>query len=392
MSHIDRLVRDKVRCIFDDLRCIAEAEKNGEEFVLTDDDGEILVDDGQPISDPNRAAAVAGKGKAPAPGEGVWANYDFVPGDHVLHYEDYAGDNVGDFPRRMELIKGNWEIVDWEGRRLLRNTGPRASAVKIVLPRALPERFTIEFDAYVTHGNHQLILTTAAPTGAGRWQSVEGHVLRFGWSHGTGVEHPDQAAVRSVNRTDRLGEGLTPIRLMVDGRYAKVYVGERRVANVPNADFPRGTEIVIENIYAASETTPVYIGSIRVAEGGRDLYDKLATDGRVATHGILFAVNSARIRPESTPTLQNIGTMLRDHSELRLRIEGHTDASGADDFNQTLSDDRAAAARAYLIEKFGIAAGRLEAAGFGETTPVDSNDTPEGRQNNRRVELVRLDR
>lgn len=81
--------------------------------------------------------------------------------------------------------------------------------------------------------------------------------------------------------------------------------------------------------------------------------------------------------------------MLQQHADLRITIEGHTDNTGDDAHNQQLSEMRAAAVRAFLIEHYGIDAGRLEAAGFGESRPVASNDTPEGRQGNRRVELVK---
>ena len=84
--------------------------------------------------------------------------------------------------------------------------------------------------------------------------------------------------------------------------------------------------------------------------------------------------------------------MLEEHTDLRLSIEGHTDADGDDAFNQSLSERRAAAVKAHLVAQHAIDATRLDTAGFGESTPVSSNDTPEGKQQNRRVELVRLDR
>ena len=73
-----------------------------------------------------------------------------------------------------------------------------------------------------------------------------------------------------------------------------------------------------------------------------------------------------------------------------LAIEGHTDSDGEEAFNQDLSERRAAAVRAYLTGERGIQASRLESAGFGESKPVAENATPEGKQQNRRVELVRL--
>lgn len=81
--------------------------------------------------------------------------------------------------------------------------------------------------------------------------------------------------------------------------------------------------------------------------------------------------------------------MLKDHADLSLTIEGHTDNTGAPEANQSLSEKRAAAVKAYLVSTFGIADSRLEAKGFGASKPAASNDTPEGRQQNRRVELVK---
>jgi outer membrane protein OmpA-like peptidoglycan-associated protein len=161
------------------------------------------------------------------------------------------------------------------------------------------------------------------------------------------------------------------------------------VANAPNAVFPR-TDTLFIAVSSAAEDYPILIGPIRVAGGGRDLYDRLARDGRVATQGILFASGSDRIRPESTPTLVEIGRMLEEHPELNLSIEGHTDTDGDDAFNQDLSERRAAAVRTYIIEHYDVEDGRLVTSGFGESRPVTDNASPEAKQQNRRVELVRV--
>jgi outer membrane protein OmpA-like peptidoglycan-associated protein len=392
-AQIDRLVRDAIRCAVNDPTCYEEVSASGEEVIFTDENGEIITDDdGVPIQDRKAAAESAGVDLAAAeerPGEGVWANYDFVPGETVLFFDDYSADKVGDFPRRMEFLQGNWDVVEWQGRRLLRNTGPRYSALKIVLPRELPERFTLEFDAHFSLSNDQMVISTAQPEG--NWTTIDGNFFRLGIGHGTGVDSRQPDGVKSLNQSPEIGKRLTPVRIMVDGTYAKVYVNERRVANVPNASFARSGEVWIQNIYSGSADSPLYLGPIRIAEGGVDLYDKLAADGRVATHGILFAMNSATIRPESTPTLDEIGTMMEAHPDLRLRIEGHTDATGDDASNLALSERRAEAVRGFLIASYGIDASRMEIQGLGETQPIDDNETPEGRQNNRRVELVKLD-
>lgn len=130
-------------------------------------------------------------------------------------------------------------------------------------------------------------------------------------------------------------------------------------------------------------------GAFRLAAGGKKLYDALAEKGRVVTQGIYFDTGSDRIRPESTPTLREIVAMLNEHADLRLLIEGHTDNVGNAESNQSLSEKRAAAVVRFITEQ-GIDAARLSSKGLGATKPAEPNDTPEGRQNNRRVELVKM--
>jgi outer membrane protein OmpA-like peptidoglycan-associated protein len=182
-------------------------------------------------------------------------------------------------------------------------------------------------------------------------------------------------------KADRL-----PVRLMADGSYVKVFVGTNRVANIPNADLGRSNTLRFD---VEDGRGGLFLGPIRVAAGGRDLYATLDTEGRVATRGIQFDTGSARIRPESTPTLEDVARMLETHPNLRVAIEGHTDATGSESANQSLSQQRAEAVKRYLTSEAGIAPSRLRAIGKGESNPVASNDTPEGRQSNRRVELVK---
>ncbi|HEX5437055.1 MAG TPA: OmpA family protein, partial [Gemmatimonadaceae bacterium] len=129
---------------------------------------------------------------------------------------------------------------------------------------------------------------------------------------------------------------------------------------------------------------------IRIAASQTSLFDALNASGRVATHGILFATNSATIEPGSDSTLKEIGDMLTQHADLKLMIEGHTDNVGSAAANQTLSEQRAAAVKTYLVTTYHVDAGRLQTKGYGDTKPVASNSTPDGRQQNRRVELVKM--
>jgi OmpA-OmpF porin, OOP family len=329
-------------------------------------------------------AAASGGSVPPAtlrPGEGAWANYDFVPGETVLFAEDFAADRVGNFPRRLTFERGNLEVVEWRGTRLLRATADRNHFL-VRLPRELPERFTIEFDVHHAHREMwTALMTENTPTDV----TFYPHTLFWVGSEAglRGLEAPGAEV-----ETERPHEELVPVRITVDGGYAKMFLGEQRIANVPNARIVRSNTLLF--VVRGTAEHPAHIGNIRVAAGGASLYDALEADGRVETQGILFDTGSDRIRPESTPTLVEIARMLQQHPSLRLRIEGHTDGVGQPAANQALSERRAAAVRAHLASGHGIDAGRLEAVGRGAAEPVDSNDTPEGRQNNRRVVLVRL--
>ena len=109
----------------------------------------------------------------------------------------------------------------------------------------------------------------------------------------------------------------------------------------------------------------------------------------VVLRNVLFATASAELLPESLAELARLRDLLADHPGLRIRIQGHTDDVGDDDANQALSERRAAAVRDHLTAE-GIAADRLEAAGFGESRPVVPNDDDAARALNRRTEFVVL--
>jgi outer membrane protein OmpA-like peptidoglycan-associated protein len=103
---------------------------------------------------------------------------------------------------------------------------------------------------------------------------------------------------------------------------------------------------------------------------------------------IYFDVNAATIKPESFPLLDEVASALLDHPEItRVRIEGHTDNRGPDASNLQLSDRRAASVRQYLLDR-GVAADRLESAGYGETRPVDPRNNAAAWDKNRRVEFM----
>lgn len=125
------------------------------------------------------------------------------------------------------------------------------------------------------------------------------------------------------------------------------------------------------------------------AGGGSAIERELAESGRADVYSIYFTFNSDVIRTESEPTLKEIADVLKRHPDWKLGVNGHTDGIGGDDYNLDLSKRRAAAVRTALVTRYGVAAARLSASGFGKTQPKDTNATLEGRAKNRRVELVK---
>lgn len=122
--------------------------------------------------------------------------------------------------------------------------------------------------------------------------------------------------------------------------------------------------------------------------GPKALKEALDKDGRVILYDILFDYDKTSLKQESDKQLQYVLTLLIENPELKLEIQGHTDNQGEDAYNLTLSQQRAETVRRYLA-LFGISPEQLTAKGYGESQPVATNDTEEGRAKNRRVELVK---
>jgi outer membrane protein OmpA-like peptidoglycan-associated protein len=109
----------------------------------------------------------------------------------------------------------------------------------------------------------------------------------------------------------------------------------------------------------------------------------------ISLSDILFDVNKATLKAGAEANVRRIAAVLQQYPDHQIAVEGHTDATGADDYNMRLSEQRAAAVREALV-RGGVDAGRITSKGLGETQPVATNDTPAGRQQNRRVEVVVL--
>ncbi len=251
-----------IKCVAGDQACIDKAQKKGKKVVLVDEEGNPLPADQQPggaAAEPAAGApAEAGKGATPAgpvgPMQGVWANFDFVPGNRVLFYDDFMQDNVGDFPRRWGFESGNWEIVEAQGSRWLRSEGHGGAWISINLPEVLPERWTFEMDYIFSHPVDQhgqagiTVIFEKEHAGhlANEFQlRPDGASLRGG---GEGAPHTSaQLKNLNDNRPNKM-------MLLADGEYVKFYVNDKRIANVPNARLMKSNKIWINTFFAETST------------------------------------------------------------------------------------------------------------------------------------------
>ena len=322
----------------------------------------------------------------------VWDNYDFVPGNKVIFFTDFSEDKVGNFARRLKYVSGPMDVVERDGVRMLRAAGN--AEFLIPLGGTLPQRFTLEFDFIARNSN-----------------CCAGEELRFDGGQGSGHSEPDVAVFwhhqsmslsgggqnfgnSTVKIPDAMQEQLrgklSHIRLLMDGAYFKLYTNERRLYNIPELAFTRDSVIHVYMGGREDDQNAVYLAQIRVAESETDvLYDALAADGRWATQGILFETGKSDLKPESRPVLKEIASTLKEHDDLKVLIEGHTDNVGNAASNLTLSEARAAAVKDALVTDFGIEEDRITTQGFGDSKPAQPNTTPEGRAQNRRVEIVK---
>ncbi len=340
-------------------------------------------------------AATAASGPTATPARQdpkVWDNYDFVPGSKVLFFTDFSEDRVGNFARRLKYVSGPVEVVERDGAKVLRSQG--RSTFLIPVGTRLPERFTLEIDVIppsTGFGGYDLL----AFEGGAQMDRGDASV-EVNWHYtgtlmlGSGRDAANSPVKIPEDKQAEMMGNVAHIRVLMDGAYFKMYTNERRMYNIPELTFRRDSVIRVFVNGSEEPGQSVFITGIRVAESETDvLYDALAANGRWATQGILFETGKADLKPESRPVLKEIAATLKDHADLNILIEGHTDNVGQAASNLTLSEARAAAVKNALVTDFGIDAGRITTQGLGDTKPAVPNTTPEGRAQNRRVEIVK---
>lgn len=344
-----------------------------------------------------------------------YSKFDFVPGEKVIALEDFMQDAIGDFPAKWNS-SGTGEIVTIEG-----NPGhwlmlPKKGEYLPEFINSLPDNATLQFELATNpdfnYYSSELFINLAAlekpakdfQTWGGHTSGKEGvrvslHPVNAGDTGGrtifanfTNSEQllHNEATMRQFHAKD--GRNKVFVSLWKQKQRLRVYVNEEKIWDIPRA-FQTGINynaVIFSTGDMNNEQDRYYVGNLRLAVGAPDTRNKLLTEGKFVTHGILFDTNSDKIKPESYGALKDIANVLTENADVKVRIVGHTDSDGDDASNLALSQKRAQAVKTELATTFGLDGSRMETDGKGESQPAEPNTSATGKANNRRVEFIKL--
>ena len=345
----------------------------------------------------------------------TYSKFDFIPGDKILAYDDFSKDAIGDFPVAWNT-NSSGEVVttsSQDGHWLM--VGKQGKFIPEYI-KELPDNFTLEYDVVCNEKfsfySPYLYLYFLSGNNSGK-EVFEGSFIPLEKRSGVKIGvHPANAASNGgLAQAESFEEGSSVIKNEINTsqfnsnggktrlhvsvwrqkQRLRVYFNEEKVYDLPRAfaDSKNYGTVLFEIWGDMKDQDRYLVGNIKLAAGAPDTRNKLITEGKFVTSGILFDVNSDKIKPQSYGVLKDIANVLTDNSSVKVKIVGHTDSDGKDADNLSLSKRRAEAVKASLAKDFGIDASRLETDGKGASQPVDTNNTAEGKANNRRVEFIK---
>ncbi|GAB3836299.1 OmpA family protein [Hymenobacter jeollabukensis] len=231
------------------------------------------------------------------------------------------------------------------------------------------------------------------------------HVSICGWQRGTFFwGAPESTTARGISQ-----KGWNTLRLERRGGRVRYFINGEQVAETAFAGLwgqgigletnrsstARLRRLRVWQLEPAPPAAPAPVAAAppaapaptETADAAEALATPLHAGQRLALRNVFFVQGKPELLGTSKPELARLATALNGQPALRIRLEGHTDNQGPEEKNQTLSEQRAEAIKAFLV-KYGVAAARLQTAGYGSTRPVAANDSEPNRRRNRRVEFV----
>lgn len=344
-----------------------------------------------------------------------YSKFDFVPGEKILYYDDFERVEVGDFPTGWNT-NSSAEVVTFDNLPGKWLSITKDGFFQPEMVKDLPENFTLEFDVvnryrsnnilnysfefYKTANSRKDISEIYLPnTFKFSWQGCI-EALKYEISE-NGEEVGSNANLKSSQLKCSGEEFSAPAKFRFSiwrqKSRLRIYINEEKVIDIPQAfnssikynAFKIGSQYMnFSN--GRKHDDNFMVSNFRYAIGAADTRSKLMSTGKFSTTGILFDVNSDKIKDGSYGTLKEIATVLKENPTVQVKIIGHTDSDGNAAANVSLSQKRAAAVKETLSKEFGIDAGRLQTDGKGAAEPVADNTSAQGKANNRRVEFIKL--
>lgn len=329
---------------------------------------------------------------------------DFVQGPVVLFEDDFAGEQIGEFPSRWEVDYGDIQIARIAGRLVPKfdGEGKIYPLMKKDQENYLPDVFTLEWDMYFagrgTDGEifaFDIRFDGKEKRSSSRiWYYPDGG-YGISWDCSKPGEGTTDGRAEDEKANFKRGE-WNHFAVSFNKRAFKIYVNGVRVANVPNMAAPSNFKFE----YVNSRNYPYCcISNVRLGQGAVDLYARNASDltaveksmqetGKFVTNNILFETGKATLKPESMADIQSVADYMKKNPSVRFEVQGHCDNQGSDKINDPLSQQRAEAIVTELV-KLGVDEWNLRAVGKGSHEPVADNSTEAGRAQNRRVEFIK---
>lgn len=320
----------------------------------------------------------------------TYQNYDFIPGDIILFEDNFSDDQSGEFPSHWDLLSGQAQVSTFQGEKIFALTeGNYASVVPLMKTDnyLASDTFSVEFDFYTQPGAYnQVGVRLWNPKNQQQSEDAGGDDKSSVFIGNTCISNGLAGSYPQESFNDNKWHHVAIAR---KGNQLKVYEDQYRVLNVPVF---KGKTYALNFVGIGDQVKPIMLKNIRIAQGGsfNDTKRILSqSKSRIITHGILFDVDKASIKPQSMGTINEIFQFLKDDLSLKFEIDGHTDNTGDSQHNIQLSQQRADAVKLQLID-MGIDSSRLTSKGYGDSKPIADNSSPEGKANNRRVEFVKI--